>query len=98
MAGIFPKNACSAIIYYWPIDFYPSRVDLPTVSEEGAENVPNQALRRECSATRDFFDSQDIDKAGYFERAAKDGLKAFAGAHSFVKFWTFPVCNGIYFT
>src|ERR1019366_2246261 len=74
MAGIFPKNACSAIIYYWPIDFYPSRVDLPTVSEKGAENVPNQPLRRECSATRDFFDPQDIDKVGYFERGAKHGL------------------------
>ena len=73
MAGIFPKNVCSAIIIATPIDFWPNRVDPPTVSEEGAENVPNQPLRRECSATRDFFDSQDIDKAGYFERVLKMG-------------------------
>ena len=49
-------------------------MDPSTVSEEGAENVPNQPLRRECSATRDFFDSQYIDKLGYFERGVKDGL------------------------
>ena len=75
MAELFWKTVCSAIIFHCPIDFYPSRVDLQTVSEEGAENVPNQSLRRECSATRDFFDSQDIDKVGHFERGVKDGLR-----------------------
>ena len=52
-------------------------MDPPALSEEGAKNVPNQPLRRECSATRDFFDSQDIDKVGYFARGVKDGLTHF---------------------
>ena len=64
---------CSAIIISYPIDIYPNRVDPPKVSEQGAENVPNQPIRRECSATRDFFDSQDIDNATYFEKGANMG-------------------------
>jgi hypothetical protein len=36
--------------------------------------VPNQPMRRECSATRDFFDPQDIDKVGYSWRGVKHGL------------------------
>lgn len=74
MAAKFRKVICSAITFIISIDIYPSRVDPPTVSEKGAENVPNQPMRRECSATRDFFDSQDIDKAGYSWMGVKYGL------------------------
>jgi hypothetical protein len=74
MAAKFWKVICSAIIFYTSIDICPSRVDPPTASEKGAENVPNQPMRRECSATRDFFDPQDIDKAGYSRRGVKHGL------------------------
>ena len=58
-------------------------MDPPALSEEGAKNVPNQPLRRECSATRDFFDSQDIDKVGYFARGVKDGLTLPSGYPTF---------------
>ena len=74
MAAKFWKVICSAIIFYISIDIYLRRVDPPTASEKGAENVPNQPMRRECSATRDFFDPQDIDKAGYSWRGVKHGL------------------------
>src|SRR5450432_831115 len=74
MAAKFWKVICSAIIFYISIDIYLRRVDPPTASEKGAENVPNQPMRRECSATRDFFDPQDIDKAWYSWRGVKHGL------------------------
>ena len=64
MAAKFWKIICSAIKLIISIDIYPSRVDPPTVSEKGAENVPNQPMRRECSATRDFLTRKILIRRG----------------------------------
>src|SRR5271165_3727697 len=45
MAAKSWKFVCSAIISSHPIDFCTTRGEPPTVSEKGAENVPNQPMR-----------------------------------------------------